>query len=96
METSEVRLSENKSEAISLLEIATRERRSVLGRVRALLFDLRVEIVRVESLVKGEGLLERFEIVELDGGPLSRRRAAAIRSTVRRALRRGAAPEAAA
>jgi hypothetical protein len=64
--------------------------------VRGLLFRLGVQIVRVESLVRDEGIFERFEIVEDDGSDISRRRAAVIRSSVRKALRGRNAPNAAA
>jgi hypothetical protein len=87
MRASEVRFTERINGVVSLLEVETPERRSVLEPVRSLLFDLRVQIVRVESTVQGTGLLERFDLVELDGGPITRRRAAAIRTAVKRALR---------
>jgi hypothetical protein len=58
----------------------------VLDRVRGLLFGLRIEILKVESIVRDEGIVERFEIVESDGAMISPRRAAAIRSAVRKAL----------
>jgi UTP:GlnB (protein PII) uridylyltransferase len=93
---SEVRFSAAKNGDMSLLEITTNGRRSVLDRVRRLLFGLRIDIVRVESIVREEGILERFQIAEQDGAVISRRRAAAIRSTVRKALRDGSAPDAAA
>ena len=93
---SEVRFSASKNGHVSLLEITTNGRRSVLDRVRGLLFRLGVEIVRVESLVRDEGIFERFEIVEHDGAEISRRRAATIRSTVRKALRGKSASGAAA
>jgi hypothetical protein len=47
-------------------------------------------------MVREEAILERFQIAEQDGAVISRRRAAAIRSTVRKALRDGSAPDAAA
>jgi UTP:GlnB (protein PII) uridylyltransferase len=96
MTTSEVRFSAAKTGRTSLLEVTTRGRRSVLDRVRGLLFRLGVQIVKVESLVRDEGIFERFEIIEHDGAEISRRRAAAIRSTVRKALRGRNAPGAAA
>jgi UTP:GlnB (protein PII) uridylyltransferase len=95
MTMSEVRFSTAKNGHASLLEIITSGRRSVLARVRNLLFKLGIQIVRVESLVRDEGIFERFEIVEHDGAEISRRRAATIRSKVRKALR-GDAPDAAA
>ena len=87
MPRSEVRFSATKSGPSSLLEVTTTGRRSVLERVRGLLFRLGVQIIKVESLVRDEGIFERFEIVEQDGAVISRRRAATIRSTVRKALR---------
>jgi hypothetical protein len=95
MTMSEVRFSPGRNRA-SLLEITTNGRKSVLDRVRGLLFGLRIEIVKVESIVLSEGIVERFEIIEQTGEVISRRRAAAIRSTVRKALRGGSAPDAAA
>jgi hypothetical protein len=85
MTTSDVRFDTRKNGA-SLLEIATPERRSVLDRVRGLLFGLRIDILQVESIVHDDGIVERFEIVEHDGARISPRRAAAIRSAVRKAL----------
>src|SRR4051795_8417912 len=64
MTMSEVRFSAAKNGDVSLLEINTSGRRSVLERVRRLLFGLRIDIVRVESIVREEGILERFEIAE--------------------------------
>ncbi len=87
MPTSEVRFSASKIGRTALLEVTTTGRRSVLDRVRGLLFRLGVQIVKVESLVRDEGIFERFEIVEEDGAEISRRRAAVIRSAVRKALR---------
>ena len=43
---------------------------------------------RVESTVKERSLLERFHVVELDGGPIAREKARQIRSLVRKAVRR--------
>src|SRR5262245_24641046 len=86
MTTSDVRFNSGKNGDSSLLEIATPERRSVLDRVRGLLFGLRVDILEVKSIVRDEGIVERFEIVERDGATISPRRGAAIRSAVRRAL----------
>jgi hypothetical protein len=83
----EVRFEDKSSGIVSLLEVATPTRRSVLETVRALLFDLRVQIVRVESIVHETGLLERFHVVEFDGAPIGRRRGAAIRAAVRNAIR---------
>jgi hypothetical protein len=91
MTTSEVRFSAAKNGPVSLLEITTSGRRSVLDRVRGLLFKLGIQIVRVESLVRDDGIFERFEILEHDGAEISRRRAATIRSKVRKALRPDAA-----
>ena len=96
MTTSEVRFSAAKTGRTSLLEVTTTGRRSVLDRVRGLLFRLGVQIVQVESLVREEGIFERFEIVEDDGAEISRRRAAVIRSAVRKALRARNAQDAAA
>lgn len=87
LEGSEVRFLPRKaSEVLSLLEVVTPRRRSVLEPVRATLFRLRVQIVRVESTVQKEQLLERFLIVEFDGGPIGPRRTAAIRSAVQEAI----------
>jgi hypothetical protein len=91
MTMSEVRLSAAKNGRLSLLEVTTSGRRSVLDRVRGLLFKLGIEIVKVEALVRDEGIFERFEIAEPDGAEISRRRAAIIRSKVRKALRAAAA-----
>jgi hypothetical protein len=92
----DVRFTEKAGSLVSVLEIVTAARLSVLESVRALLFDLRVQIVRVESVVQETGLVERFHIAEFDGAAISRRRAAAIRSTVRKALRARSGAEAAA
>ena len=86
MTTSDVRFNTGKNGDSSLLEIATPERRSVLDRVRGLLFGLDVDILKVVSIVRDEGIVERFEIVERDGATISPRRGAAIRSAVRKAL----------
>lgn len=86
MTMSEVRLSTAKSGPTSLLEVTTTGRRSVLSKVRALLFRLGIQIIKVESLVRDEGIFERFEIAEEDGTEITRRRAATIRSVVRKAL----------
>jgi hypothetical protein len=82
-----IRFSKQPSGVLSLLEIAIPKRRSVLEIVRSLLFELRIQIVRVESIVEEPGLVERFQVVEFDGGPIAGRRAAVIRRAVRRAIR---------
>ncbi len=93
----EVRLREKTGSVLSVLEVRALRRRSSLATVRELLFDMRIQIVRAESIVEAEGLLESFHIVEFDGAPLGKRRAAAVRSAVRRALKDAArADEAAA
>lgn len=86
MITSEVRFKEKTKGIVSMLEVASPERRSVLELVRGLLFDLRVQIVQVESVVRDHGLLEKFDLVEFDGAAISKRRAAVIRSAVKQAL----------
>lgn len=90
MTDSEVRLSERPGSVLAVLEVRTPGRRSSLEPVRSLLFDMRVQIVRAESIVEEAALLERFHIVEFDGAPLAKRRAAAVRTAVRRALRNAA------
>jgi hypothetical protein len=92
----EIRFTEKAGSIVSVLEIVTAARRSVLGRVRKLLFDLRVQIIRVESVVREPGLVERFHIAEFDGAAISRRRAATIRGTVRKNLRAASRRDAAA
>lgn len=97
MPESEVRLTEKSRGVISVLEVRTPARRSYLETVRSLLFDMRIQIVRAESIVEETGLLERFHIVEFDGAPLGKRRATAVRAAVRRTLKNAArAAEAAA
>lgn len=90
MPESEVRLTEKSRGVLSVLEIRTAGRRSCLETVRRLLFDMRVQIVRAESIVEEASLFECFHIVEFDGAPIAKRRATAIRSAVRKALRRAA------
>jgi UTP:GlnB (protein PII) uridylyltransferase len=93
----EIRLREKHAGVLSVLEVRTPRRRSSLETVRGLLFEMRIQIVRAESIVEEEGLLESFHIVEFDGAPIGKRRAATVRSAVRRALREAArADEAAA
>jgi len=87
MTESEVRLSEQSRGVLSVLEIKTVGRRSCLETVRGVLFDMRVQIVQAESVVEETNLRECFHIVEFDGAPISRRRATAVRTAVRRALR---------
>lgn len=87
MPESEVRLYEKSNGVLSVLEVRTKGRRSSLETVRGLLFDMRVQIVRAESIVGERDLVERFHIVEFDGAPLGKRRAAIVRSAARRALR---------
>jgi hypothetical protein len=71
-------------DVLSLLEVVTPGRRSMLEPIRSVLFRLRVQIVRVESVVHDTHLIERFQLVEFDGGPIERRRAATIRAEVRK------------
>lgn len=92
MEQSEIRFTERATGIVSILEVDRPARASVLELVRRTLFDLRIQIVRVESIVKEERLLERFHVVEFDGGPIVRRRAAGLRSAVRKALRAERSP----
>lgn len=87
MEQSDIRFQERVKGIISILEVNRPRRSSVLELIRRTLFDLRIQIVRVESIVMSDGLVERFHVVEFDGGPIARRRAANLRTAVRRALR---------
>jgi hypothetical protein len=87
MPESEVRLTDKSGGVLSILEIRTPGRRSSLELVRGLLFEMRVQIVRAESIVEEASLLERFHIVEFDGAPLAKRRSASVRMAVRKALR---------
>jgi hypothetical protein len=87
MKSSEVRFQEKAHGNLHLLEVVTRGRRSALETVRAELFGLEVQIVRVESVVGDADLVERFYLAEPDGGEISKRRSALIRSSVKRALR---------
>jgi len=97
MAESEVCLREKPGSVLSILEVRTAGRRSSLATVRGLLFEMRIQIVRAESIVGQESLFESFHIVEFDGAPLGKRRAASVRSAVRRVLRTAArAAEAAA
>ena len=73
MPESEVRLTDKSGGVLSILEIRTPGRRSSLELVRGLLFEMRVQIVRAESIVEEASLLERFHIVEFDGAPLAKR-----------------------
>jgi hypothetical protein len=90
MPESEVRLTDKSRGVLSVLEVRTLGRRSCLETVRSLLFEMRVQIVRAESIVEETGLFESFSIVEFDGAPITKRRAAAVRMAVRRALRQAA------
>ena len=96
MEDRRVRIAAESKGVATVLEVETRRRRSALESVRRVLYSLGVLIVHVESTVRGEGLLERFHVVEADGTALPPRRLAALRATVRRALRDGASGVAAA
>lgn len=88
MGKTDVRFTEKKKDGIvSVLEVERTIRSSVLELVRRTLFDLRIQIVRVESIVKEVGLLERFHLVEFDGGAIAQRRATRLRAAVRKALR---------
>jgi hypothetical protein len=74
-------------EVISLLDVVSPRRDSVLESVRRVLFEHRVQIVHVESIVQEDKLIERFHVVEFDGAPLDRRRSAIVRSAVRAAIK---------
>lgn len=87
MEQSQVRLFPRKgSEILSLLEVVTPGKRSMLEPIRSALFRLRIQIVRVESVVRDTELLERFQLVEFDGSPIEKKRAALVRAAVRKAV----------
>jgi UTP:GlnB (protein PII) uridylyltransferase len=89
MTTSDFRLRENARGTLALLEVTHPVRRSTLELLRGVLFELGVQIVRVESTVKEQALRERFYLQETDGAPLTRARSRAVRSAVRKALRSG-------
>jgi len=90
MTTSEFRLRENAQGTLALLEVTHPGRRSTLELLRGILFDLGVQIARVESSVREQALRERFYLLETDGAPLTRTRSRAVRAAVRKALRNGA------
>jgi DNA-binding NarL/FixJ family response regulator len=60
--------------SLSILEIKTPRRHSVLPIIRGLLFDLRIQIIRAESRVIDDRITERLHIVEFDGAPISSHR----------------------
>lgn len=89
MNASEFRLRENAHGTLALLEVVHAERRSTLELIRGLLFDLGVQVVRVESTVQASTLTERFFLQETDSVPLTRERVRQVRAAIKKALRFG-------
>lgn len=74
------------------LEIHVEPERANLRDLYALLFELRVQIVRVAENRSDDGrVLVRLDVCEFDGGPLSPRRRLAITQTLTAVLE-GPAP----
>lgn len=68
---------------LSLLEVETPRRLlPLLPRLSRLLFDLRVQVVRVEAKLKGSRRTERLWLVEFDGGPIRPARRSDIQGEV--------------
>jgi UTP:GlnB (protein PII) uridylyltransferase len=75
---------------LSLLEIETEGRGGLLRELSRVLFDLRVQLVRVESQATDEGRRhERLWLVEFDGAPIGRARRLEIQIEVLRAVELG-------
>jgi hypothetical protein len=96
MEGREIKFTEKARGPLCLLEIVTPGRRSTLSFIRSLLFDHKVQIAQVESHVHEQGLVERFYLLEDDGTQIRRKRAAALRTAVKKAVRLRQSAEAAA
>lgn len=68
--------------SLSVLEVRTAHRDSVLPAIRDLLFELRIQIVRAEARQAPGMLEERFHVVEFDGAPISAQRHLQIQMAV--------------
>lgn len=82
MSSTKVRFVESESGVLSLLEIESTRRRALFPKVAALMFALRVQIVRAESRVLRRSRVERLSLVELDGAPISARRRLEIQTEI--------------
>jgi hypothetical protein len=76
MATSAVRFIEGGSGILSLLEIESEHSSDPLATVAGLLFQMRVQVVRAETVAEGARVRSRLHVVEFDGAPIesSRRR----------------------
>ncbi len=84
-----VRFVENEDGELATLEVETDDRSGLLLALSQALFDQKVQIV--ESAVKTEGarVLDRFQIVELDGKPIQPQRRLEIQVSVLSAIQVG-------
>jgi [protein-PII] uridylyltransferase len=65
-----VRFLESEQGVLSTLEVETDDRSGLLLALSRVLFDQRVQIVESEVKTVGGRVRDRFQIVELDGGPI--------------------------
>jgi [protein-PII] uridylyltransferase len=66
-----VRFLEGNDGELTTLEVETRDRSGLLLALSQALYQQRVQIVSSEVRTSGDRVLDRFEIVEIDGGPIS-------------------------
>jgi hypothetical protein len=83
-----VRFIEGGSGILSLLEIESEQCADPVAAISGLLFELRVQIVRAETLAEEERFLSRLHLVEFDGGRIESARRREIQSSIRAAIER--------
>ena len=88
MASTAVRFIEGRSGILSLLEIESEHCADPVAAISGLLFELRVQIVRTETLSEEQRVLSRLHLVEFDGARIENARRREIQSSVRAAIER--------
>jgi [protein-PII] uridylyltransferase len=90
-----VRFLEGNDGQLTTLEVETRDRSGLLLALSQALYRQRVQIVSSEVRTEGDRVLDRFEIVELDGGAITPQRRLEIQVGVLSAVQPSSEPRAA-
>jgi UTP:GlnB (protein PII) uridylyltransferase len=88
MSEARVRFVDGSANLLSELQINSVDQPGLLQGVTSALFDLRVQLVRFETQVRGSDVRAQLFLVEFDGAPIRPRRRSEIQSAVLDAVER--------
>ena len=81
-----VTFNETANQGLSVLTVETFDRPGLLLAITLALFNARVQIVSSEAETAGDRVIDRFQVVELDGAPIVKNRRGAVQTAVLSAI----------